>query len=199
MNLLRKYLIYIAFTLLAFPSLVFGGTCPSGANYTNPAIPIGALVTLSSLGVINCFYISSAGADTNAGTVESPSGSWLHAPGMPGCSAVCSSTTPVAGMGFIFRGGDTWHFGNSAASPYVGGTWTWTRSGSSGSPIYIGVDQTWYSGGSWSRPIMNGDNPLSTSAVASCAYQTGSGNVFLSTAVVHYVKTESSDQVCTTD
>ena len=98
-----------------------------------------------------------------------------------------ANVTPSAGIGFILRGGDTWHFGNSGASPYTGGTWNWSWNGSSGSPIYIGVDLAWYSGGSWSRPVMNGDNPLSTSAVASCAYQTSGGNVFLSEAVTHYV------------
>jgi hypothetical protein len=34
---------------------------------------------------------------------------------------------------------------------------------------------------------MSGDNPTSTSAVASCAYQVGSSNTFLDTAVAKYV------------
>ena len=85
------------------------------------------------------------------------------------------------GDSIIFRGGDTWHFGNPSATPYTGGGWNinnwWgtdascifesTQTGC----IYYGVDQTWYSGGSWSRPILTADNPTSTSNVASCTYQ----------------------------
>jgi hypothetical protein len=85
----------------------------------------------------------------------------------------CKSTTPEHGTGFIFRGGDSWHFGNSSASPYVGSGnpgWNVTWSGSSGNPIYWGVDQTWYSGSVWARPVMTGDNPTSATGVSSCAY-----------------------------
>src|ERR1019366_2631520 len=101
--------------------------------------------------------------------------------GMPNCTGSCASYNPAAGDQFIFRGGDTWHFGNSSAAPYTGGTWNWTWSGSSGSPIYIGVDQTWYNssvcGGSWCRPLLNADNPLTTSTtLSSCNYQVGSNN-----------------------
>jgi hypothetical protein len=97
-------------------------------------------------------------------------------------------------MGFIFRGGDIWHFGNSGATPYTGGTWTWTWKGtmancdvtdSGGSQtgcIYIGVDPNWHSGSSWARPILTGDNP--TCATVACtqpAVNTG-GNTYESTA-----------------
>lgn len=135
-------------------------------------------------------YIAANGSDSNSGTKTSP---WLHAPGMPNCTGNCASYTPVAGDQFIFRGGDTWHFGNSAASPYTGGTWTWSWSGkatscdTSDNPsavrtscIYIGVDSTWYAGASWTRPIMTGDNPTSTTAVSSCPYpNVGAKNQFL--------------------
>ena len=156
------------------------GTCPSGAPVTGN----------------NCYFVAASGADINNGTSESTP--WLHAPGMPNCTGVCASAFPTqytshAGIGIIFRGGDTWHFGNSAASPYVGGTWLWTFDGSSTncdtsdnpsavrtSCIYIGVDQTWYSGSAWARPIMSGDNPTNTSPVASCAYgNVGSKGQFL--------------------
>jgi hypothetical protein len=127
------------------------------------------------------YYIAANGSDSNNGTSKATP--WLHAPGMPNCSGTCASTTPVAGNHIIFRGGDTWHFGNSSLSPFVGGScvgntgtgnyvcWNWQWSGSSGNPIYIGVDQTWYSGSSWVRPVMNGDNPLWTGSgyPASCA------------------------------
>jgi hypothetical protein len=76
-------------------------------------------------------------------------------------------------MGFVFRGGDTWHFGNSGASPYVGAGSPGLHivtSGSSGSPIYWGVDKTWFSGNSWTRPIFSGDNPFSSVGVSSCAH-----------------------------
>jgi hypothetical protein len=121
------------------------------------------------------YYIAANGSDSNNGTSNTTP--WAHAPGMPKCTAACAAKTPAAGDQFIFRGGDTWHFGNSAASPYVGsGGWTWTWSGSSTSPIYIGVDQTWYSGSSWARPVMNSDNALSTSFVKSCSYDDSTAN-----------------------
>lgn len=122
------------------------------------------------------FYISSSGSDTNNGTSKSTP--WLHAPAMPACASNCLAHTTVAGDQFIFRGGDTWHFGNSAAAPYTGGTWNWNTepypNGTSNNPIYIGVDLTWFSGGSWSRPILTGDNPTQAGLntyVASCPYQ----------------------------
>jgi hypothetical protein len=159
------------FVMLLIPAgaSASGGGCPSGANYLNTGT--NQLVTLSSIGVSNCYYISAAGLDANNGTSESTP--WLHAPGMASCSSVCSSVVPAGGTGFIFRGGDSWHFGNSGASPYVGGSspgWNVTWSGSSGSPIYWGVAPTWYSGISWSRPVMTGDNPTSSTGVAACTY-----------------------------
>jgi hypothetical protein len=123
-------------------------------------------------------YIAANGLDSNNGTSQATP--WLHAPGMPNCAGSCASYTPVAGDQFIFRGGDTWHFGNSGASPFTGGTWSWTWIGSNGNSIYVGVDQTWFSGGTWTRPILNGDNPLSTSTtLSSCSYQVGINNQFL--------------------
>ena len=159
---------------LVFTSRIFAGTCPSGANYLNTTNPTGPLVTLSGLGITNCFFIAANGSDTNNGTSESTP--WLHAPGMSSCTGNCASNTPSGSTGYIFRGGDTWHFGNSSLTPYTNG-WSWNWSGSSQtSPIYIGVDPTWYSGGAWARPIINGDNPLNGCAgsgpcpVSSCPY-----------------------------
>src|ERR1017187_5202747 len=118
------------------------------------------------------YYIAANGSDSNNGTAKTTP--WLHAPGMGGCAGNCSSITPAAGDSFIFRGGDTWHFGNSALSPYVSGSsgtwWKWTWSGTTGSPIYIGTDHTWYSGASYARPIINGDDTITTSAVTTCTY-----------------------------
>ncbi len=189
-----------------------GGTCPSGANYLNTAS--NSLVTLASLGVTSCYYIAANGNDsTNGG--KSEAAPWLHAPFMPNCSGNCAtlqsamSGTAAAGLGFIFRGGDTWHLGNSGASPYVGGTWEFNSnpypSGTSTNPIYIGVDPGWYSGSSWARPILNGDNPLCNSSlvngstcfqdttnwweqyyVSSCPYQVGSTNNFFDTSARAY-------------
>lgn len=137
-------------------------------------------------------YIAANGSDSNNGTSKTTP--WLHAPGMPNCSGSCASYTPVAGDRFIFRGGDTWHFGNSSVSPYTGGTWDWGNggwSGTSANPIYIGIDQTWFSGGSWSRPILNADNATSTSPVGSCAHQIGSSNVLTSFANTSYVTVDN--------
>jgi hypothetical protein len=120
----------------------------------------------SGMASATTYYIAANGSDSNSGT--SNTSPWQHAPGMPSCSGSCSSVSPRAGDQFIFRGGDTWHFG--AGSPLIGGGWNWQWSGSNGSPIYIGVDKTWYSGSSWARPVMTGDNPTSTSLVSGCTH-----------------------------
>jgi hypothetical protein len=177
MTLLSRFAILSILMFSAGTVFAQGGACPTGANYANPASAMQAAmpnppVTLGTLGVTSCFYISAAGADTNSGTSESSP--WAHAPGMPNCSGNCAKTNPSHGEGFVFRGGDTWHFGNSGASPATGGTWNWSWSGSSGSPIYVGVDPTWRAGSPWARPILTGDNPTSTGPVSSCAYQIGS-------------------------
>jgi len=176
-----------------------GGTCPSGANYLNPTT--GALVTLSSLGITSCYYVAANGSDSNDGLSEATGHPWLHAPQMPNCSSNCATVQnafngPPAGTGFIFRGGDTWHFGAST-SPSTGGQWTTGNNlnGTQTNPYYYGVDQSWYSGSSWARPILTGDNPVCGSPltsgctqgslstytvkqyyVSSCDYQIGSAN-----------------------
>jgi hypothetical protein len=174
----KSIFILVLFFACADRTLAAGGICPAGANYLNPANPTGANVTLATLGVTSCFYIAANGSDSNDGLSEVSGHPWLHAPGMPNCTGTCASTTPAAGNGFIVRGGDTWHLGNSGATPYTGGTWTWTISGTSPNPVYIGVDLGWFSGGSWARPVLNGDNPLNSvsgasAGVASCTYSGG--------------------------
>ena len=155
----------IAFLIVCADALAAGGSCPSGANYLNATT--GALVTLSSLGVTSCYYVSSGGVDTASGTSESTP--WLHAPGMANCSNNCASASVNGGVGIILRGGDSWHF--SGRGTPVGLPWGITGMvGSAGSPNYFGVDPTW-SGGSWARPVMQGDNAHSTSGVSSCAHQ----------------------------
>jgi hypothetical protein len=139
--------------------------------------PILLIVTLNLISIATAsattYYIAANGSDSNSGT--SNSNAWAHAPGMPNCASACAAANPQPGDQFIFRGGDTWHFGTG--SPLIGGTWNWTWSGSSSNQIYIGVDQSWYSGSAWARPILNGDNPLSTTFVSSCAYDDdGSGD-----------------------
>jgi hypothetical protein len=126
-------------------------------------------------GYATTHYVAANGSDSNNGSKTTP---WLHAPGMPNCSGNCASYSPAAGDQIIFRGGDTWHFGNSAASPYSGGSMNFTWGGAVGNPIYIGVDQSWFSGPSWVRPIFTGDNPTRTSAVSSCQYD-GSNLTFV--------------------
>jgi hypothetical protein len=187
----QKMRLFTFLLLLIVPYGAFAqGACPAGSSYLNSSGNTNN--NLSSLGVKSCFYVSAAGSDSNSGTSESSA--WQHAPGMPGCKGVCASTTPAPAEGFIFRGGDTWHFGNSGAAPYTGGTWTWQWSGSKGSPIYIGVDAGWYSGSSWSRPILTGDNPLTPNpgtrgdSVSNCSYQSGRLNdLWLAQALQYYI------------
>lgn len=169
----------VAFFLLPIACFAAGGTCPSGSTYG-----ISGNQALAALGVTSCFFVAASGSDSNNGTSESTP--WQHAPGMPSCSNTCltvwNATLP-AGTGIILRGGDTWHMGNSSASPYTGGEWNFNASpypeGSSSSPIYVGVDQTWYTGASWARPILTGDNPLCSSSTVggSCHTNTLSGGI----------------------
>ena len=165
-------------------------------------LTIGIVVLLFIAGLViprralaTTYYIAANGSDSNNGTSKTTP--WLHAPGMTGCAVTCASTTPQPGDSLIFRGGDTWHYGNSGLTPYVGGTsphWNFSWSGTSTncnldasagaivktSCIYIGVDQTWYSGNSWARPIMNADNPQTTSRPSSCTYdQDGHNFLFI--------------------
>lgn len=169
-------LIACSFVGSALAATTPGGACPAGLPVTGN----------------NCFFVAANGSDSNSGTSESSP--WLHAPMMPTCSSECATVqngTLPAGTGIILRGGDTWHFGNSSASPYSGGTWNFNVNpypmGTSSNPIYIGVDQTWYSGASWTRPILTGDNPVNPSTtLSSCAYQMGPMNAFFELSGLQY-------------
>ena len=149
------------------------------------ALIIGLIVVPASA---TTYYIAANGSDSNNGTSNSTP--WQHAPGMPTCTGTCAATTPNAGDQFIFRGGDTWHFGNSSASPSSGGTWNFSHSGAAGSLIYLGVDKTWYTGASWARPILTGDNPVfnGTSFPSSCSYDFGSPSVKSIASLGSYVQ-----------
>ncbi len=159
--------------LLIFPFFAWGaGTCPTSASYLNPTNPAGALVSLAATGITNgCYFFAANGSDSNDGLSEAAGHPQQHLPGMPNYTG---SIVPSAGVGFIVRGGDTWHFGNSGARPYTGGSWSWSWTGSSSHPIYVGVDQTWYSAGSWVRPTLTWDNPpTSSQTLSSCTYPSG--------------------------
>ena len=153
------------------------GSCPSGANYLSE--PTDALVTLAALGVTNCYYVSkqSGASDSNPGTSESAP--WLHAPGMTGCTVNCLTLYNAGitvGTGLIFRGGDTWSYGNGTTTS-TGLPWTCGYpkqcSGTATNPVYAGFDKTWYTGSSWVQPTLDMGNPLSTSTVSSCTYDDG--------------------------
>lgn len=124
-----------------------GGTCPSAADYINPANPTGPKVTLGSLGITSCYFVSkSSGSDRNGGTSESSP--LAHLPGMASYSG---SVTPAAGEGFIMKGCDVWTGSDLPAR------WQW--SGTSSNPIYIGVDKAWFNStncpSGWNRPVWN--------------------------------------------
>jgi hypothetical protein len=160
-----------------------GGTCPSGANYVNPANPTGPLVTLSSLGITSCFYASKLnGSDSNSGTSESSP--WAHIPGMPSCSSTCASTTPGPGEGFILKGGDTWVAGDMPLH--------FAGRGISSNPVYVGVDLAWFSGASWSHPKFDCQ---ATQCGSSAQVQISGGNyVILDNIEGTGVKSDTSEQ-----
>lgn len=174
--------------------------CPSAANYTNPANPTGSLVTLASLGITKCSFIAANGSNSNDGTTEATP--WQFSPGMANCSGSCTNSAIAPGAGFIFRGGDTWHFGNSGASPYAGvvtacatnGTVSGglcmagsSRKGTSANPVYIGVDKSWFTGGSWVRPILTADNPACNASLVNGTTCLTSGITGLTGAIQYYV------------
>jgi len=149
-----------------------------------------ALLLLAAPDFATTYYVCAAtgspcnASDANAGT--SKTATWFHAPGMSTATGLAASTTIQHGDSIIFRGGDTWHFGNSGLTPFAGyqnNAWNFTSSGTSTtcnvhpaayvvtSCIYIGVDQTWYTGGSWTRPKFNLDNTITTSSPSSCTYE----------------------------
>lgn len=167
---MKKLSIAFFFSLFTTCAWAAGGTCPSGANYLSLTSPqtgggLGS-VTLSSLGVTQCYFVAASGSDSNNGTAEGTP--WRHAPQMPNFTG---SYTAANGDGIIIRGGDTYHASASTSSSTdtpMGGVWAWTHSGSGANPIYIGIDPTWFAGGSFARPIFTWDNALSTSTVSSC-------------------------------
>ncbi len=145
MGKLMRFVLIVVLFFIAGKAFAQGGSCPTAAAYGAKGN-----ATLSSLGVTSCVYVAANGSDSASGTSESSP--WLHAPQMPTCSNQCASLKLGPGIGIILRGGDTWHEGNSGASPYTGGTWGFNAgsgpSGTSSSPIYVGVDQSWHAGGS---------------------------------------------------
>src|SRR5690242_11147801 len=83
-SMMHKFL-FLVLSLILFPFLACAqGTCPSGANYKAPTTPVvnGALdlVTLSSMGITGCYYVSDAGSGSNNGTSESTP--CIYLPGM---------------------------------------------------------------------------------------------------------------------
>jgi hypothetical protein len=138
-----------------------------GPTFRLPLLSLLVLLAISNASATT-YYIAANGSDSNNGASKTTP--WMHAPGMPSCSGMCASTTPTAGDRFIFRGGDTWHRNNGAASVYMGGTWLIGGTGTQSQPVYYGVDPTWYVGSSWTRPILTGDNPTTTSFITSCPY-----------------------------
>jgi hypothetical protein len=193
-------LLGVALLLVLYCSLAqaSGGACPASS-------PVA--------GNNSCFFIAANGSDNNSGTDEASP--WQHAPGMPACSGQCLTERTALGgswnnfgqshpgVGFIFKGGDTWHFGNPSATPYTGGTYyngwggnnnaTCAYEGVQTGCFYIGVDTSWFSGGSWTRPIFTGDNPLATSPVASCPFPTIGGGASLPQVPNNIIMVEAND------
>ena len=144
MKMARFRRIAIACSLVMF---FWSVRCAHATNACPASVPTG---------ITNCYYIDySSGSDSNTGADELHP--WKHLPGMTGnqngtnsgdnCTANCAANTPVAGNGYILKGGVTWPY---TVFPL---NWTWSGTGSATSPgctgpgcIYIGIDQNWFSG-----------------------------------------------------
>lgn len=149
--------LWITLALLLGSVSAFAGTCPTGAVYLQEST--NTLVTLSTLNITSCKYIAASGLDTATGDDETHP--WQHAPHMTSCANNCSSFSMAANVGLIFKGGDTWDFGNTGAANYIGShQWNQSTAGTAGNPVYIGFDIGWFTGSFWSRPIFDGDNAL---------------------------------------
>lgn len=136
------FLVWVGLLLLVSPLLA--DTCPASV----PA------------GVTSCFYAANSGSDTTGdGSKANP---WAHIRTMQTCTGNCAAHTPVAGEGFIFKGGDTWDYTNFGMAWNYSGTASATP-GVSTAPIYIGVDKSWYTGGSWTRPTWTCGGAAATS------------------------------------
>lgn len=137
---------------LSAPYTSANGNKADRSNHVKRFVLTSALALLtacvsSGTAFATTYYVAATGADSNNGTAKTSP--WLHAPGMPNCSATCASIAPKAGDSIILRGGDTW---SSSSFP-----WTWKWNGAGGNPIQVGgLDQTWFSGAAWTRPILNG-------------------------------------------
>lgn len=167
MKLIRLALIFFAFSLSAFAF----DACPTGSTYG-----LSRNQTLSAAyGVSgnNCIYVSTSGSDANNGNKATPC---LLPLATANSASVCSAIALGAGKAMIFKGGETWHFGNSGLTPYTGSAVNindknWLGSSNS-SQIYYGVDKTWFTGGSYTPPIFDGDNAITTSkTLSSCSFQ----------------------------
>ena len=198
MRILKYLCVVVCLFCAPLVARAAGGACPSGVTSFDSRTPSATPGPLSAIGVTSCFFVASNGSDSQDGTEEvhttGNTGPWKHAPGMPNCASVCASTTIVAGEGVIFRGNDTWDFGNSSLANYTGGTWNFSPTGNSSNLIYLGVDPAWFSGSSWGRPIFNGDNtpapggtPGNGGVVSSCAFPAGTNFAFINEHGNEYV------------
>jgi hypothetical protein len=102
-----------------------------------------AILASSATSRAGTYYIDYVGgADANNGTSKSTS--WKHAPGMTGCTGICSSITLVNGDIVVFKGGVTW----TSSFP-------WTFQGGSSSTITYTTDHAWFGGASYSEPVFD--------------------------------------------
>jgi hypothetical protein len=175
---MRTLIVAALLILCSAISAAAQGTCPAGTP---------------NAGLADCWFVAANGSDANNGTSESTP--FLHAPGMSTATGNAAAVTMGAGKAIITRGGDVYHFGNSALSPFAGYTsraWTIGANGTltncnrnpaagtltNTSCIYIGVDHAWFNsancGSSWCPVVLDGDNPISTTPPAGgCAFQDG--------------------------
>jgi hypothetical protein len=119
-------------------------------NLLRLTIPLLSWILFAATNVFaTSYYVDFAsGADANSGA--STSAPWKHAPGMTGCTGVCSTAKLVNGDKVTFKGGVTWT-----------GSFPWTLTGGTSSMISYTTDHTWFTGSAYAQPTFD-DNHTET-------------------------------------
>jgi hypothetical protein len=135
---MKRFLPFAVFFLLSLPAFA-QGAC---SNFTSGICPASVPSSVTKF----YFFDYASGSDSNTGISESSP--WQHMPTCANATSNSAAHTPVAGEGWIFKGGVTVDYHCWPANLPWGG--------SSSAADYIGPDPGWFTGAAWARPIFSG-------------------------------------------